>query len=143
MQHITQTNRWGHWEQEIKKWEASKLDLDKLPRCGSCGTTKRTEGLCSYCKQQDAEDKLKMLVFLSREILKDFEYEEEGKKRMSDTKIFTQVKKKGPIHPKGYKCSVCGQVPDYKTYSYLTFRPQGDICKTCRLDAKRKLLACG
>lgn len=48
MQHITNIFRFSYWGQQIKKWEASKIDLKSLRRC-KCGTVLKYGKMCDYC----------------------------------------------------------------------------------------------
>lgn len=118
MIHITQTTRFGHWDQAIKKWEASKINLKKLQQCGSCYTRVKKPGLCDYCSLLD--EKFKALLELARGV-----------------NYAQHLPMKIPTRPL-YKCEICGLSPrgrGTENDNYLIFGDKTH-CKICKKAGK-------
>ena len=124
MQHITQTTRFGYWDQAIKKWEASKINLKELQQCGSCYTRVKTPGMCEYC--QNYEDKIVLLKMLAPLVLDD------SRAKRKKVEI---PHPHSPFKPAIY-CEVCGLDPKGRGIkqdnNYLHFEEK-TICHKCKM----------
>jgi hypothetical protein len=108
--------------QETKKLEALTIDLDKLPRCSSCNTLVKTEGLCNFCRKEELYKYRKdILIKPTKEVL--------SKYKQKIMNIFKTCPK--------ITCDVCGEVPKGYGDRYLIFKVDKTICNRCNQNVHR------